>query len=53
MSIFIQNDYVFVVVNKHLLKLSARDRGKTRHISVDTEPRLRHEKPCLETRQVS
>ena len=29
--------------------METRDRAKTRHASVETEPRPRHEKPCLET----
>jgi len=29
--------------------MKTRDRAKTRHTSVETEPRPRHEKPCLET----
>jgi len=28
--------------------IETRFRAKTRHTSVETEPRLRHEKPCLE-----
>jgi len=29
--------------------IETRDRAKTRHTSVETESRQRHEKPCLET----
>jgi len=33
--------------------METRDRAKTRHTSVETDPTPRHEKPCLETTDVS
>jgi len=29
--------------------METQDRAKTRHTNVESEPRLIHEKPCLET----